>query len=43
VIVIATNASVRYSKCWAYATKWSCGGGTPVDENRVFEFRASVV
>jgi hypothetical protein len=43
VIVIATNASVRYSKCWAYATKWSCGGGTPVDENRVFEVRASVV
>ena len=43
VIVIATNASVRYSNCWTYATAWSCGGGTPVDENRSFDVRASVI
>ncbi len=43
VIVIATNASVRYRSCWSYDTRWSCGGGTPVDENLRFDVRATVV
>lgn len=43
VIVIATNASVRYRSCWSYDTRWSCGGGTPVDENLSFDVRATVV
>ena len=42
VIVIATNASVRYRNCWSYDTRWSCGGGTPVDENLSFVVRATV-
>ncbi len=43
VVVIATNASIRYKACWTGDTTYSCYGGRPVDENRLFEVRAAVV
>ena len=43
VIVSATNASIRYRDCYSYSTRWACGGGTPVHEDRPFRIRAAVV
>jgi hypothetical protein len=43
VVVIVTNASVRYTDCYWDLTPYACFGGRPVDENRVFTFRAAVV
>jgi hypothetical protein len=43
VIVIVTNASTRYTDCYAGATPFACAGGTPLDENRTFAFRATIV
>lgn len=43
VVVIATNASIRYTACWTGNTTYACFGGTPVDEDRLFEVRAAVV
>jgi hypothetical protein len=43
VVVIVTNASARYTNCYAGTTPFACNGGTPTDENRTFTFRAAVV
>jgi hypothetical protein len=41
VIVIVTNASTRYRNCFVAQTPWACSGD-PIDDNRLFTFRASV-
>jgi hypothetical protein len=43
VVVIVTNASVRYTNCYTNVTPYACFGGVPTDENRTFTFRAAVV
>ena len=41
-IVIASNASTRFTRCWQGNGTWSCWG-TPVDENESFRVTASLV
>jgi hypothetical protein len=43
VVVIVTNASTRYTNCYSGTTPFACLGGSPVDENRSYTFRAAVV
>jgi hypothetical protein len=43
VVVIMTNASTRYTNCYSGVTPFACDGGTPVDQNRPYVFRAAVV
>ena len=43
VVVIMTNASTRYTNCYAGITPFACFGGVPVDQNRSYTFRAAVV
>jgi hypothetical protein len=40
--VIVSNASTRFTRCWAGNGTWSCWG-TPVDENLRFTIAASLV
>ena len=43
VVVIMTNASVRYTNCYQNITPFACFGGVPTDQNRTYTFRAAVV
>jgi hypothetical protein len=43
VVVIMTNASTRYTNCYADLTSFACFGGVPLDQNRSYTFRAAVV
>jgi hypothetical protein len=43
VVVIATNGSIRFRRCWTGLTRYSCFGGTPVDDGASFAVSAAVV
>jgi hypothetical protein len=43
VLVLSTNGSARYVKCYSGQTAYACFGGVPVDENRPYSFRAVVI
>lgn len=43
VVVIMTNASTRYRDCYSGLTTFACNGGTPLDQDRVYAARATVV
>jgi hypothetical protein len=43
VIVVMTNASARYTACYTDQTPFACFGGVPLDENRPYSFRATVI
>ena len=43
VIVVLTNGSARYSACYSDQTPFACFGGVPLDQNRPYSFRATVI
>lgn len=43
VVVITTNASIRYRDCNQDLTPFACFGGVPLDQGRTYSFRAEVV
>jgi hypothetical protein len=43
VIVVTTNASTRYTNCFADQTPFACFGGVPLDQNMTYRFQAEVV
>ena len=45
VLVILTNGSSRYdlASCYSGQTAYACFGGVPLDQNRPYSFRATVV
>ena len=42
-IVVMTNASARYTACYSDQTPYACFGGVPLDEDRPYSFRATVI
>ena len=42
VAVALVNASDRFTGCYKGKTSYSCGGGTPVDDNRTFSVKFSI-
>ena len=43
IVVVTTNASARYTNCYADITPFACFGGVPRDQNRTYAFKAKVV
>jgi hypothetical protein len=43
VIVVMTNASARYEDCYSNQTSFACFGGVPLDQDRPYSFRATVI
>ncbi|HVQ86661.1 MAG TPA: MXAN_6640 family putative metalloprotease [Actinomycetes bacterium] len=42
VSVSLSNAGTRYSHCFRYRTQYACGGGQPVDDNRLYSTKITV-
>lgn len=43
VVVVTSNASVRFTKCYKFLTPYSCWGGVPVDDGRSFAMTATLI